>query len=291
MSEYFPEPNSSGGKVNVELDLSNYATKADFKNASLKSYVDILDIDTLKNVPCSLSSLKSKVDKIDIRKLETTPVESSKLSNAVKNVVKKTEYNAKIKNIEDKIPDTTNLATKTTLNAKINEVKEEIPSITNLATTASFIAVENKTPNISNSVKKKTDYNTKNNEITKKITDHDDVKYITTPEVNKLTAEHFAARLAQANLPSKSDIVNFVKKKDFEDKIRNLNKKCTSNKKHLLVENQLKKLQQTFDSSLLIGQSYFSVDGAQFYLILILNQFTKLLQHFLVFKTQSQNGI
>ena len=32
-------------------------------------------------------------------------------------------YNAKVKNIEDKIPEITNLATKTTPNAKINEVK------------------------------------------------------------------------------------------------------------------------------------------------------------------------
>ena len=34
MRQYFPEPKSSGGKVNIELDLSNYATKADFKNAT-----------------------------------------------------------------------------------------------------------------------------------------------------------------------------------------------------------------------------------------------------------------
>ena len=32
MSEYFPEPKSLGRKVKVELDLSNYATKADLKN-------------------------------------------------------------------------------------------------------------------------------------------------------------------------------------------------------------------------------------------------------------------
>ena len=43
-------------------------------------------------------------------------------------VVKKTKYNAKIKNIEDKIPSTTNLSAKTILNTKINEVKTEIPS-------------------------------------------------------------------------------------------------------------------------------------------------------------------
>ena len=40
---------------------------------------------------------------------------------------------------------------------------------------------------------KKTDYNTKMNEIEKKITDHDHSnKYITTQEFNKLTAENFA---------------------------------------------------------------------------------------------------
>ena len=46
---------------------------------------------------------------------------------------------------------------------------------------------------------KKTDYDTKVNETEKKITDHKDDKYITTPEFIKLTAENFAARLAQAN--------------------------------------------------------------------------------------------
>ena len=81
------------------------------------------------------------------------------------------------KNIDDKIPDITNLATNTTLNAKINEVKNEIlsitnlatngflnakrnkvkceiPSITNLTTTAALTSVENKIPNVSDLVKK-----------------------------------------------------------------------------------------------------------------------------------------
>ena len=76
--------------------------------------------------------MKSKVDKLDVDKLVPVPVDLSKLSDVVKNdAVKKDVYNAKIKNIEDKIPDITNLA-KTTLNAKINEVKGEISSITNL---------------------------------------------------------------------------------------------------------------------------------------------------------------
>ena len=38
-----------------------------------------------------------------------------------------------------------------------------------------------------------TDYNTKVNEIEKKITDHNHDKYITTLEFNKLTTENFTA--------------------------------------------------------------------------------------------------
>ena len=81
---------------------------------------------------------------------------------------------------------------------------------------------------------KKTDYNTKINEIKKKITDHSHDKYITTPEFNKLTRENFAARLAQANL---------ITKTDFNVKLSSLNKKVTSNKtKYLVVENEFKKI-------------------------------------------------
>ena len=70
---------------------------------NLKSDVDKLDIDKLKNVPSKLSNLKSKVDKLDVDKLVPVPVNSSKLSDAAKNdVIKKDVYNAKIKDIEDK---------------------------------------------------------------------------------------------------------------------------------------------------------------------------------------------
>ena len=156
--------------------------------ANLKSSVDKLDFHKLKYVPTNLSNLKTKVDKLDVDKLVPVPVDLSKLSDVVKNDVKKDVYNAKIKNIEGKIPDITNLATKTTLNAKINEVRDEIPNITNLATTIAITPVENKIP-VSNLVKK-TDYNTKISEIENEITGHDHDKYITTPEFNKLTAEN-----------------------------------------------------------------------------------------------------
>ena len=134
-------------------DTSSIAEKTDLAN--LISDVDKLDIDKLKNVPSGLISLKSKVDKLDVDKLVPLLVDLSKLSNVVKNnVVKKDVYNAKIKSIEDKIPDITNLATATTLNAKINEVKGEISSITNLSTTTALTAVGNKIPNVSKLVKK-----------------------------------------------------------------------------------------------------------------------------------------
>ena len=61
---------------------------------------------------------------------------------------------------------------------------------------------------VKNDVVKKTEYNAK------KITDNSHGKCITTPEFNKLAAESFAGRLAQANL---------VTKADFDDKLINLN--------------------------------------------------------------------
>ena len=76
---------------------------------------------------------------------------------------------------------------------------------------------------------KKTYFNTNINETKKKITDHDHDKYITTPEFNKLTSESFTARLKQTNLASKSDIVNLVRKTDFDNKLKSV----TSNKNEL----------------------------------------------------------
>ena len=138
MCEYFPESKFSGGKVKVGLDWSNYATKIDLKHATgvdiskfaknvdlanIKCDIDKLDIDKLKNVTTNLRNLESKVDKLDVDKLVPVPVDLSKLSDLVKtDVVKKSVYNAEIRNTEDNIPDVTNLATNTTLNIKMDEV-------------------------------------------------------------------------------------------------------------------------------------------------------------------------
>ena len=120
-----------------------------------------------------------------------------------------------------KISDTSNLAKKAGLNAETTEIVNKIPSITGLVTNSALAAVENKISDISSLVKK-----------TMINIYHDHDKYIITSELNKLTTENFNARLAQANL---------ITKTDFDTRLQSL-KRITSNKtKHLLVENQLKK--------------------------------------------------
>ena len=101
---------------------------------------------------------------------------------------------------------------------------------------------------------KQINYNTKVTEIENKLNNHNHDKYINTPEFNKLAADVFNARIAQANL---------ITKKDFDSKLSNLNRKVTKNQTdHLLVQKKLDKL-QTFDSSYFIGKGHFEEDGTQ----------------------------
>ena len=222
----------------------------------------------------NLGSLKTEVDKLDIDKLTPVPNDLAKLNNVLKNnIVKKTVYDklvVKVNNIDTtgfvlkttyytdksdlekrisdtdkKNPDTSNLAKKTDLNGKITEIESKTPSITGLATNSVLTAVENKIPDVSSLVKK-TDYDTKVSEIENKITDHNHYKYINTTEFRTLTTGIFTVRLAQANL---------ITKTDFDNKPQSLSKRITSNKtKHLLIENELKKL-KIFDLSYFKGKT------------------------------------
>ena len=78
--------------------------------------------------------------------------------------------------IENKIPDLTNVASKPALNKKATEVESKIPDITNLATKAAV--------------------NTKATEIEKEI--RDTTGFITTPKFNKLTKSSFDTRRKDA---------------------------------------------------------------------------------------------
>ena len=203
MSQYFPKPYEPfGGDINVKVDLSNYATKADIKNishvdtssfalktnlANLKTEVDKLDIDMLVPVPVDLiklsdlvkndnvikdvyNKLVAKVNNIDTRGfvLKTKcDTDKSELGNKIPDssgLVKKTDYNTKITEIEGKIPDISNLATKTALTS----VENKIPDISNLATKTALSSVENKIPDV-NSLVEKTNYNTKISSLDDKI--------------------------------------------------------------------------------------------------------------------------
>ena len=171
MSQYFPKPfRSFGGNINVKVDLSNYAAKADIKNIS--------HVDTSSFVlKIKLANLKTEFDKLDIGKLVSVPVDLSKLSNVVKNeVIKKTVYDklvAKVSNIG-----TSGFVLKTKYDADKTELEKKIPKTGRLV--------------------KKSDYNAKirwfkiwimTQKLVNKITDHSHDKYIFTPEFNKLIAE------------------------------------------------------------------------------------------------------
>ena len=138
--------------------MANYATKDDVKNII---QVDVSSFASKNN----LAALKTEVDKIDADKLKTVPTDLAKLSNVVDNdVVKKTDYNTKVTNIESQIADVTKntldnlgdtaklkavdtsnfvLKTKlasdvTTLENKIDTVDKKIPDISGLATKTSL---------------------------------------------------------------------------------------------------------------------------------------------------------
>ena len=218
MSQYFPKPYEPfGGDISVKVDLSNYAKKADIKNIS---HVDTSSFALKTN----LTNLKTEVDKLDIDKLVPVPVDSSKLSDVVKNdVVKKDVYDklvAKVNAIpsnnidtskfvlknmydtdkselENKTLDTSSLVKKTDYDSKVTDIGDKIPDVTNLATKTTLITVENKIPNVSSLVKKK-DYDTKVTEIENELNNHNRDKYIDTQEFDKLAADIFNARIAEA---------------------------------------------------------------------------------------------
>ena len=227
------------------------------------SHVDTTSFELKTN----LANLKTEVDKLDIDKLVSVPVDLSKLSDAVKNdVIKKTDYNAKITEIENKIPDINNLATKTASNtvaikipdisslvkktyydAKITEIEGKIPDITNLATNTALNTVENKIPAVSGLATK-----TSLTAIENKI-----------PDIS-----NFTTKTALTNLSNTvPDINTLIKKSDYDTKIEEIESKYISNTgfdsklaqanvitkknfdpKIFEIGNSIKKL-QTFDSS------------------------------------------
>ena len=182
MTQYYPPYRRSRSNIKVKLDLSNYATKDDVKNIT---HVDVSSFASKTN----LAALKTEVDKLDTYKLKTTPTDLSKLSNVVENeVVKKTDYNAKVTSIEaqitgftknttDNLNDITKLkaidtnsfvirtkfsADTNALDDKMHGVEKIIPDISGLATKTSL-----------NDYLKTSTFNSKVTEVESKIKDTD----------------------------------------------------------------------------------------------------------------------
>ena len=140
MSQYLPKPfRNFGGNNNIKVDLSSYATKTDLKNvmhvdtssfalkknsASLKTEVDKLDIDKLVPVSVELSKL-SDVVRNDIVKKAMYDKLVAKVNNAdTSGFVLKTEYETDKPGWENKVPVTSRLVKKTDYNAKIIEMED-----------------------------------------------------------------------------------------------------------------------------------------------------------------------
>ena len=139
---YYPPYSNSSNNIKVKLDLVNYATKTDLENIT---HADVSSFVSKTN----LASLKTEIDKIDTDKLKSVPADLAKLSSVVKNdVVKKTDYNAKITSIEGQIAgvtknttdnlndikkleavDTNNFVLKTKFSADINTLDDKIDGV------------------------------------------------------------------------------------------------------------------------------------------------------------------
>ena len=224
--------------------MSNYATKTYLKNVT---HVD--------NSSFALKSKLSDVVKNGVAKKTVYDKLVPKVNNIdTSDFVLKTKYQTDKTELEKKIPDVSNLVKKT----KLTELESKIPDISNLATKTALTTVENKISSVSNLVKKKTNYNTKAAAMENKLNNHNHDKYIDTAEFNKLAADIFNVRLAQAKLMTKSD---------FDAKLSRINRKITKNKtENFFVKNELNKL-KTFDSCYFIGKSHFQEDGTQKYLV------------------------
>ena len=99
----------------------------------------------------------------------------------------------------------------------------------------------------------KTDYDAKISEIEKKDTDHDHDKYITTSEFNKLTTEHFKARLAQVNLVTNIDLSN---------RLQSCNRNIVSSRELIKINKSKLNVIQKFDLSYFKGKTYIASDDS-----------------------------
>ena len=182
MTQYYPPYRNSSNNIELKLDLVNYATKTDLKNIT---HVDVSSFASKTN----LAALKTEVDKLGTDKLKTAPVDLAKLSNVVENeVVKKTDYNAKVTSIEAQITgltknttdnlnditklkaiDTNSFVTRTKFSVDTNALDDKIDGVEKKKTDISGLATKTSL----NYYLKTSTFNSKVTEVESKIKDTD----------------------------------------------------------------------------------------------------------------------
>ena len=187
-----------------------------------------------------MAALKTEVDKIDTDKLKTVPNDLAKLSNVVKNdVVKKTDDNTKISEIETQITAVNKNALDNLADIKVLKTKTVYTS--NFGTRTKFSTdtnalddkidkVDKKIPDVTSFVEK-TDFDSKIAEVEGKI-----------PNTSGL-ATNSSLTAVENKIP---DITSLITKTDFNAKLKTISDRVTNNKsKDLLLDNELKKIKNT----------------------------------------------
>ena len=270
---YYPPYRSSRNNIKIELNLANYATKDDVKNIT---HVDVSSFASKTN----LAALKTEVDKTDADKLKATPpADLAKLTNAIENdVVKKTDYNAKVTSIEVQITgltkntvdnladikklkaiDTNSFVTRTkfsadtnTLDDKIDGVEKKIPDVSGLATKTSL-----------NVYLKTSTFNSKVTEVESKIKDTDIIAKSANTKANtirsNLTAYAKKADVATDITTIKNDYVtnaslssqlNDLKSQHIATEVTGIDNKTKKNASDILApENKLTQKEDTINEN------------------------------------------
>ena len=240
------------------VDTSNLAAKSDL--ASLKAKVDKIDVGKLNIVPTDLSKISNVVNNDVVKKTvydklvtKVNAINSSKFVLKTQCDTDKSGLEKKINDANKKISDISGLVKKSDYYAKVSEIEGKILSIFVLATTTTLTAVGKKILNVSNVVKK-TDYDAKTSVI--------EGKYFTTSDYNKFTRDILDAKLKEQELVDKSAIAGFTSNADLKIKVATL-----ATKVELKAEQDKIVKLQALDLSYFCSESHFEGDGTRHYLV------------------------
>ena len=239
------------------VGTSNLALKSNL----VKPEVDQIDVEKLKTVPVDLSKVNNLVNNEFVEKTVYAKLVAKVNNIDISEFVLKTKYDTdksdlgkKNSDADKQIPNISGLVKETDYNAKITEIENKTPSINGLATTSTLTAIENKIPDISILIKKP-DYDAKILDI--------ESKHITTADYNKFAKNLVASNIESEELVDKSVIGGFINSADLDKK-----KAATLATKAEPKAEQDKIIKlQAFDSNYFRGKNHFEDDGNQKYLV------------------------